>query len=287
MKNAAMRILGSCAILALATSATAETLTWGNLNIEYGKGHIGGAQGNATAIFDRNPESLDLSGSFGAQMGQFGAQIDLSSSSTNSPLDEYTGFIDGNLAALHLNYDLSTAKIGAQYGEGTTRPGDDDTADFDFYALEGAGDFGNFAIAGQIGRFDSTDPDETDAFHDGSFVRLAGIYTLGDAGVIEAELGFFDGKQDNVLNRHDMSARTWGVKYSRQFGADPFAVSVGLDGGDFSNGNAGDNGSYDDTRVSLGLTTWFGDDTLADSKKRGILGQPDFARIVGAGNNVD
>ncbi|WP_137111025.1 hypothetical protein [Rhodobacter sp. SY28-1] len=146
---------------------------------------------------------------------------------------------------------------------------------------------GNFAFAGRIGRFDDTEPDETDAFHDGKFVRLSGIYTLGDARVIEAEVGFFDGKQDNILNRYDMTARTWGVKYSRQFAAEPFAWSVGLDGGSYSNDTVMDHGAHDVTRVSLGLTTWFGDDTLAASKKRGILGQPDFARIVGAGNNVD
>jgi hypothetical protein len=286
MKNAAMRILGSCAVAALVSPAMAETLTWGNLNIEYGKTHISGIEGNAGAIFDRNPESLDISGSFGAQWAQFGAQVDLSSASSNSPLDEYTGFIDGNLAALHLNYDLSTAKLGVQYGEGSTRPGDDDIADFDFYALEGTKDFGNFAVSGQWGRFDSTDPDETDAFHNGKFLRVSGVYSLGDAGAIEAELGFFDGKQDNT-SPYDMSARTWGVKYSRQFGAEPFAWSVGFDGGTYTNGDVGDNGTYDDSRVSLGLTTWFGDDTLAASKKRGILGQPDFARIVGAGNNVD
>lgn len=287
MKNAAMRTLCLGAMAALAGSASAEILTWGNLNIEYGKSHIGDVEGNSNSIFDRHPESTDLSGTFGASFAQFGAQIDLSHASTNSPSDEYTGFIDGNLAAVHLNYDLSVARVGAQYGEGTTRPGDDFTSDFDFHALEGAGSFGNFALAGQLGRFDSTDPDDTDTFHDGRFLRLSGVYTLGDAGAIEAELGFFDGKQDNVLNRYDMSARTWGVKYSRQFAAQPFAWSVGLDGGSFSNDTVVDHGAYDDTRVSLGLTTWFGDDTLSAAKKRGILGQPDFARVIGAGNNVD
>lgn len=287
MKNAAKCALSAGAMLGIASVVSAETLTWGNLQVEIGQSRISDVEGNSNSIFDRNPETMELSGAFGADWGPVGAQVDLTYGKTNSPPDEYTGFVNGNMAALHLNYDLSAVKVGAQYGEGTTRPGDDFTSDFDFYALESAGGVGNFMLAGQIGRFDSNDPDETDTFHDGKFLRLSGIYTLGESGAIEAEVAFFDGKQDNILNRYDMTARTWGVKYSRQFAAQPFAWSVGVDGGSFSNDSVMDHGAYDDTRVSLGLTTWFGDDTLAASKKRGILGQPDFARIVGAGNNVD
>ncbi len=287
MKHVVTRILSSAAIVVLASAATAETLTWGQLEVEFGKNRISDTEGNADAIFERNPTTLDLSGKFGADIGQFGAQVDLRYGRTNIPTDEYTGFEFGNLAALHLNYDIaSTVVMGAQIGTGNTQPADDDDASIDFYALEGAGGIGNVMVAGQIGRFDSEDPDETDAYHDGKFVQVSGIYTLGTSGVIEAELGYFDGKQDSGA-LYDMYGTTWGVKYSRQFAAEPFAWSVGLDGGSFSNGTAGDNGAYDETRVTLGLSTWFGDDDLAGSKKRGILGQPDFARVGAAGTNVD
>lgn len=286
MKNAAMRILTTCAVAALATSASAETLTWGQFTAEYGQNRISNQVGNPLQIVDRKPESVDLSGKFGADIGQFGAQIDLSYSDATAP-DTYTGFDFGVLSALHLNYDVTSAvTMGAQYGSGNTLPADDDKASIDFWALEGVYQTGPVALAAQFGRLDSEDPDATDTFHNGSFVQLAGVYSLGTAGVIEAEIGLFDGVQDT--DAQAMDARTWGLKYSRQLGANPFALSVGVDHGSYSNGGAvPDSGSYDETRFSLGLTTWFGDDDLGASKKRGILGQPDFARVVVAGNNMD
>ena len=229
---------------------------------------------------------MDLSGKFGADIGAFGAQIDLAYSDANAP-DTYTGFDFGALSALHLNYDITSAlTIGAQYGAGNTVPAADDKASIDFWALEGVYQTGPMAFAAQLGRFDSEDSATTDTFHDGSFVQFAGVYSLGTAGVIEAQVGLFDGVQDT--DAQAMDAKTWGVKYSRQLGANPFAVSVGINHGAYSNGGAvPDSGSYDETRFSLGLTTWFGDDDLGSAKKRGILGQPDFARVVVAGNNMD
>ena len=286
MKNAAMRTLTTCAVAALATSASAETLTWGQFSAEYGKNTISNQIGNPLQIVDRKPESVDLSGKFGADIGPIGAQIDLAYSDANAP-DTYTGFDFGALSALHLNYDISSAlTLGAQYGAGNTLPAADDKASLDFWALEGVYQTGPVALAAQFGRFDSEDPDATDTFHNGNFVQLAGVYSLGTAGVIEAEIGLFDGVQDT--DAQAMDAKTWGLKYSRQLGANPFALSVGIDHGEYSNGGAvPDSGSYEETRISLGLTTWFGDDDLGASKKRGILGQPDFARVVVAGNNMD
>jgi phosphate-selective porin len=287
MKNAPMRILITGVMATLATSAAAETLTWGNLNIEYGRTRISNLVGNPLQIVDRQPESVDLSGTFGADFGQFGAQIDLAYSQTNVASDVYTGFDFGVLSALHLNYDVSSAlTLGGQYGTGNTVPAADDKASIDFWALEGVYNNGPMAIAAQLGRFDSEDPDTTDTFHNGKFIQLAGLYSLGTAGVIQAEIGLFDGVQDT--DAQAMDAKTWGLKYSRQLGANPFALSIGVDHGSYSNGGAvPDSGSYDETRFSLGFTTWFGDDDLAASKKRGILGQPDFARITVAGNNMD
>jgi hypothetical protein len=288
MKNALMRLLCSATILLSAPAAFAETLTWGQFSAEYGKNRISNLAGNPTVqLVDREPESMDLSGKFGADIGSFGAQIDLAYSDSNADPDVYTGFDFGVLSALHLNYDLSSAlTVGAQYGAGNTVPAGDDKASIDFWALEGVYQTGPVAIAAQLGRFDSEDPDTTDTFHDGSFVQLAGQYSLGNAGVIEAEIGLFDGSQDT--DAQAMDARTWGLKYSRQLGDNPFAVSLGVDHGSYSNGGAvPDSGSYDETRFSLGFTTWFGDDDLGATKKRGILGQPDFARVVVAGNNMD
>lgn len=265
----------------------AEALTWGQLDVDLGKNHISDTEGEADGIFDRNPTTLDLSGRIGADWGAFGAQLDLNYSSQNIPDDQASGYLEGNFATLRANYDVSAAlTFGAFYGAGQSTPAADPRADLDFYGLETAYASGAFMLGGQLGAFDSEDSADTNAFHDGRFVRLSGLYALGESGAIEAELGYFDGKQDS-FSSYDMYATTWGVKYSRQFGANPMAWSVGVDGGGYSNGDDGDNGKFAETRVTLGLSAWFGDDSLSSAKRRGIFGQPDFARIVASGNNVD
>lgn len=283
-----VRVLVSAVLLSSApTLLAAETLTWGQIEFKAGLAHISNTEGNATVIPDRDPTTYDLSGRIGVDWGAFGAQLDLSYSAQDIDPAVYTGYYWGQFGAIHANYDLSPVlTLGAAYGAGQTKPADDDTADFDFYALEGAYTAGAGVYGLQLGSFDSSDPDGTDTFHDGSFARLAAIYTLGNGGVIEGEVAYFDGKQDSgaIYNMH---AYTWGVEYSQQIGANPLAWSVGLDGGHYTNGDGGDNGVFDETRVTLGLTAWFGDSDYASAKNRGIFSQPEFGRIVEAGNNVD
>jgi hypothetical protein len=141
----------------------------------------------------------------------------------------------------------------------------------------------------QLGRFDATGADLTNAFHSGNFARLGAIYTLSGNGVIQADIGLFDGLQDSVPN-HTMEGATWSVEYARQIGAKPLAWSVGLDGGAFENTDlegGGDEGSFDTMRATVGLTAWFGDGDLASAKRRGIFSQPDFGYVVDTGNLVD
>lgn len=77
-----------------------------------------------------------------------------------------------------------------------------------------------------------------------------------------------------------MYAYTWGVEYSWQIGTAPLALSVGLDGGSYSS-DGGDE-KYDETRVTLGLSAWFGDGDYVSAKRRGIFSQPEFGRIGAA-----
>lgn len=270
------------------TLAGADTLTWGQIELKAGANHISNLDGNATSIADRNPRTYDVVGRIGADMGAFGAQLDLSYSAQDIVSDDYTGYYWGKFGAIHLNYDVSsTLALGAVYGGGQSQPADDDRANLDFYALEGAYTAGAGVYGLQFGSFDASDPDETDAFHDGSFVRLATVYTLGNGGVIDGEVAYFDGQQDSD-GEYNMHAYNWGVEYSQQIGANPVAWSVGLDGGSYTNGDDDDdNGIFNETRVTLGLTAWFGDTDYASAKRRGIFSQPEFGRIVGAGNNVD
>ncbi len=287
MKKITPITAGALVIATLPAMASAEMLTWGQIEVELGQSHIGSVEGNSTNIADRDPQHTDLSGKFGMDWGAIGAQVDLAYSSTNVAKDTQTGFLNGGIAAVHVNYDvLPTLTLGGLIGTGSATPAADEGVDIGFFAAEAAFTAGNFNLVGQLGEFDSEDATGTDAFHDGRFARLSGLYALGNAAVIEAEIGFYDGKQDSPPP-YDMSGSTWGVKYSRQIGANPMAYSVGLDGGRFTNGEETDNGAFDETRVTLGLTAWFGGNSVADSKRKGIFGQPDFSRIVTAGNNVD
>jgi hypothetical protein len=279
-------------MLALAATplvAQAETLTWGQIELKAGQAHIGVSDTSATlAVDERDPRTTDLSGRIGADWGAIGAQLDLNYGARDIDPTIYTGYYWGRFAAVRANYDITTAfALGALYGEGSLSNAADFGAEFDFYALEGAYLAGMGVYGLQLGRFDGSDVDETDVFHDGSYLRGAAIYTLGNGGVIEGEMAYFDGKQDNGAP-YDMHALTWGVEYSQQFGAKPFAWSVGLDGGTYSNGNdIGDNRKINETRVTLGLTAWFGQDDLSAAKKRTVFSQPDFGRVVGSGNEID
>jgi hypothetical protein len=276
-------------LLAAPLPSIAETLSWGQVELKAGQAHI--SNSDAVAILgvdDRDPRTYDFAGRIGADWGAFGAALDLTYGARDIDPNVYTGYYWGRAAIVRANYDLSSAyALGAAYGAGSLDNADDDGANFDFYALEAAGSAGAGVYGLQFGAFDGSDPDETDVFHDGSFVRGSAIYTLGNGGVIEGEIAYFDGKQDNgaIYNMH---AYTWGIEYSQQFGAKPFAWSVGLDGGTYDNGDdIGDNRHMNETRVTLGLTAWFGDDDLSSAKKRGIFSQPDFGRVVAAGNDVD
>lgn len=287
MRFSSCALVGTLLLSVAPGILAAETLSWGQIEMKAGLGHIGNAEGNANAIDERDPATYDFSGRLGADWGAFGAQLDLSYSAQDINPDEYTGYYWGKYAAIHANYDLSPAlTLGAAYGAGQAQPADDDVANFDFYALEGAYTAGAGVFGLQLGSFDATDSDDTDAFHDGSFVRLSTVYSLGNGGVIEGEVAYFDGKQDSSAS-YNMHAYTWAVEYSQQIGANPFAWSIGLDGGRYSNGDNGDNGTYDETRVTLGLTAWFGDSDFGAAKRRGIFSQPEFGRIVASGNNID
>jgi hypothetical protein len=268
----------------------AEPLTWGQLDIAAGGNRISNIEGHADFIFDRNPTTLDILGRIGADWDAFGAQLDLKYGSQGIPADEYAGYLRGNFAVVRGNYDLSdTLTLGAFYGAGQSTPAQDERADFDFYGVEAAYRAGSFVIGAQLGAFDAAEANGTDSFHSGSFIRISGLYALDQVSAIEAEIGYFDGQQDDAgPPSYPMHATTWAVKYSRQIGSNPMAWSVGLDGGRYAaDGTMGDSGSYDELRVTLGLTAWFGDGGLPSAKRRGIFGQPDFARIVTAGNNVD
>jgi hypothetical protein len=282
------RVLAAAAfVAAIPAGLSAETLTWGQFKFEAGLASIGGTEGNADNIEERNPTTYGVAGSIGADWGRFGAQLDLSYNARDIDRTEYTGYYWGNFAALRATYDITDAfAVGAVYGAGASRQAGDDTADLTFYALEGAYSAGAGAYGLQLGKFDSEDGDDTDAFHDGTYARAVAIYSLGNGGVIEGELGYYDGKQDSGAF-YNMHAITWGIEYSRQLGDRPMAWSVGLDGGHYTNGDDGDNGKFNEARLTLGLTAWFGDGDLASAKKRGVFSQPDFARIVEAGNSVD
>ena len=282
------RVVASTVLFVSLPFATgAETLTWGQIEFKAGSTHVSNIEGEASSIDDRNPTGYDLAGRIGADWGAFGAQLDLNYSGRNIDPTVSAGYYWGRFGTLRANYDISSAlTLGAAYGAGDAAGADDDQATFDFYALEGAYSAGAGVYGLQLGTFDASDPQDTDAFHDGSFARASTIYTLGNGSVVEGALAYFDGKQDasGIFNMH---AYTWSVEYSQQIGANPLAWSVGLDGGKFKNGDDGDNGSYNETRVTLGLTAWFGDSDLGSAKRRGIFSDPEFGRIIQAGNNVD
>ncbi len=282
--------LGIGLALLAAPCVQAETLIWGQAKLSAGALHFGNLQGEAAAIDDVDPETYDFAARLGADWGALGAEIGVQYGDHATAAGADYGHDWGRQATLRLTYDLSpTMALGVVYGAGSAQPLNPPRAQLDFYAVEGAYDAGPILLGLQLGRFDATDADLTNAFHSGSFARLGAIYTLSGNGVIQADISVFDGLQDSVPN-HTMEGATWSVEYARQIGARPVAWSVGLDGGAFENtdlGGGGDEGSFDTMRATVGLTAWFGDGDLASAKRRGIFDQPDFGYVLDTGNLVD
>lgn len=276
----------SAPLLVLPFAIQAEPLWWGQAELEFGQTSYSNLAGNAEgAVFDRSPLSGRVSGKLGADFGQFGLQLDLSASADDVPADEYTGYTAGTFAALHARYDISPAlSVGAFGGAGRASTADWNSADLRFAGLEGRYDFGAWVLTAGVGKFDSNDETGTDAFYDGQFARLGVMTEFGDA-IVEGSLASFSGKQDSS-GGYDMEGYGWSVKYSRPFDALPMAWTVGLEGGQFSNGTGSDSGSFDSARLTLGLTAWFGSEGLAQSKRR-AFDTPDFARVVHSGYFVD
>ena len=270
------------------TLAAAETLVWGQGKLDVGSIKISNTEGNSTSIDDRSSTTYDVIGKIGADWGAFGVQIDLNASARDIDPTVYTGYLWGQFASVRANYDVSSAfALGGVYGAGRANSAGEETHELEFYALEAAYAAGAGVYGLQYGAFDGRDSEDSDAFHDGTFVRGSAMFTLGNGGVIEGEVAYFDGVQDSGGDLN-MYATTWSVEYAQQFGSNPVAWNVGLDGGSFSNGAGdGDTGLYDELRVTAGLTVWFGDADLASAKRRGFFSQPEFGRIVQAGNNVD
>ncbi len=282
----ATRALIATAVLSFAPgAASAETLVWGQLDLRAGVGQVSTISGDNDAGRASDPDTIEVTGRLGADWGAFGLQLDLMNGSQS--FDESTSAAHryGQFASLRANYDFGGFVLGTVYGEGVASANTSVEATFDFYALEGAYRLGDSMIGLQIGAFDAQDLATTDAFHDGTFARLSGLYALADGSVISGDLGLFAGSQDtNAV--YDMDAQTLGVTYSRQIGARPLAWSLGVEYGRYEIFGA-EAGAFSDTRMMLGLTTWFGDNDLASAKRRGFLGQPDFGRITSGGTLLD
>jgi hypothetical protein len=113
------------------------------------------------------------------------------------------------------------------------------------------------------------------------------VHALRNAEFIEGDIGLFSGRQETGFE-FAMKPATWPIACSRQIGRNPLAVSIGPESGNCLNGKgASDSDSYDEVRLTLGLTAWCGDGDVVVAKRRGILGQPAFGRIIGAGSNLD
>jgi hypothetical protein len=274
----------AAALLCLALPAAAETLVWGQATLAAGLGGVVDSAGNGTSISTDRVGSTEGLARLGADLGRFGVGVDLGYSTQEVPLSD-SAFEFGRFASVRANYDLTDAwTIGAVWGDGASQPAGDRRAGLTFQALEAAYVAGPTGLGLQLGAFDA---DDQDTFHNGRFLRVSALQALRGGAVIEGEIGLFSGRQESG-SEFAMRAATWRVGYLRQIGTQPLAVSIGLDGGSFTNGDGdSDNGRYDEVRVSLGLTAWFGDGDLVAARRRGLFGQPEFARIVAAGSNLD
>jgi hypothetical protein len=274
----------AAALLCLTFPSAAETLVWGQATLAAGFGGVVDSAGNGTSLSDDRVGSTEALARLGADLGRFGLGADVSYSTQAVPLTD-SAFESGRLASVRASYDLTEAwTIGAVWGEGAAQPAADRRAALTFQAVEAAYALGRTGLGLQLGTFDA---DDEDLFHDGRFLRASALQVLRNGAVIEGEIGLFSGRQDTG-SEFAMRAATWRVGYLRQIGARPLAVGIGLDGGSYTNGSGdSDNGRYDEVRVTLGLTAWFGDGDLVAARRRGLFGQPEFARILAAGSNLD
>lgn len=286
VKMHALRLVVLLPLGAAPVTVGAETLTWGQIDLRAGALRFDNLSGEALNIVDRRPESYRVAGRIGADWGSLGAQLDLA----------YGAFVNGSelghhhdwdrMAAVRLTYDVGPAiGLGAVYGAGNSQPVADPGSSFDFQAVEGAYATGNWQFGLQLGRFDAVDTVGTNAFHDGTFARLGTIYSLASGGVVSADLGLFDGKQD-AASEFNMKGVTLSVEYARQIGEKPLAWSAGVSHGQFEKDGI-EASSLTETRATIGLTAWFGDGDLPSAKRRAIFSQPDFGYIVDTGNLID
>ncbi len=281
--------IGMAAIL-LASPAKAEPLTWGSLDLsigasavqnEFGFPFLDEVPGGFVPVPVDDGLFASLDGRVGVDWGQFGAQIDLSvgqqeRARPGTPI-RYAG---GAKLALHLNTDLGGWTLGAFAGAGSATPSHGEPRiSLTFGGIEAAHSGPRLTIFGQVGAFDA---DAEKAFHDVTFARLVATRAMSDRDAVTAELALWDGAQEEAFNQ--IQAVTWSVAYARQIGTRPMAWSVGLEGDHFRKTFDEDFGAqksgYDEVRVSLWLTLWFGG-------RRGVFDTPDFARIAVAGMTLD
>lgn len=275
----------SAAALALAAMTTAAAAADGKATLTLGTGNISNQEGNAGSINETNATSLAISGYAAADLGAFTLGIDVDI--TKQFVSQYSQYEGGTSFILHGYTTLSNGMVaGAFLGGGSVSNAQDSSADMTVFGIEGAFDLGTTTVAVTLGGLDGEDSSNSDVFHNATFLRVKGVYALGDDAALTGALFYAKGKQDSGAS-YDMTAKSISVGYERAISGKPLSYSVGLEAAEYTNGDSGDNGFFNEVRLTAGISYTLGGKSVAESSKAFIFDSPDYARIISAGNMID
>ena len=222
---------------------------------------------------------------------RFSAQIDLDGEirvfdEDDADNDHYLGSYAGTV---HLSYrNPSDYLLGVFGGAGRLDFVDENLTDFWYGGVEAQYYLDQATLYAQVGYIGSDDVDDN-GLDDAWFVRGVGRYFLSDYSMAQAELAYFDGKQD--FDGKDMYGVSWGLRAEHQFMPVPVSLFVAYEGNYFDNhDDAGfsDNGKFVEHSFLVGAKYAFGATGLKANDRYGAtLDTPSFGRWVAAGNEID
>lgn len=182
-------------------------------------------------------------------------------------------------AGLHATYRDPNIGSGGLFGQiGSTNGGEDENATFFAIGGEAQAYINEFTVYGQVGGFWADDETENDVVTNAIFFRGVGRWFPDDNSRVEAEIGYFDGEQ-NDSSADTVDGLSWGLRGDRMLSGSPVSFFAAYDGMVIEEED--DNQEYTEHRLMAGVTFHFNAHDMLTQDRRGVtLDMPDFARWI-------
>lgn len=199
-----------------------------------------------------------VGGGIGA--GRLGWQLDLDYEVANDP-DPSDGYYESYGGTVHVNFDLSGTRIGVFGGLGAEENyNDGDGGTGYWYGVEAAREFGNIALAAQIGMASSDNNHDSLDYNDEIFGQVQARYFVNDRMMVTGNVGYGAG----IIHGDPMDFMLYGVEGAMQLGQSNFYARAGYEGLWASEDHGADDVT-NESRFYAGLSFVFGGGSLRDT----------------------